>query len=485
VTWRGAACPARWISSPHTPKGAHPVTLTGAQLVIARHYGFASWPRLKEHVEMIGRHRRAPDELENTVGPADEFLAFACLRFGGDDSPQRWERGATVLAGNPELASTSIHVAAAAADEISVRALLAADPALASREGGPYRWEPLLYLAYARHNQRITEAVTLGTARVLLEHGADPDAGYLWHGLYPPFTAVTGALGSSADDEHPHGFALAELLLAAGADANDGQALYNRQFGRDDRHLVMLFDHGLGRGDGGPWAARFGHNAESPQEMLRGQLWWAIVHDMRERVELLVEHGVDFLTPYAAPGGRPTALQTSHERTPAEVAALSGYPELADWLVARGAAPPALNGADSLIAAVLAGDRDTAMRLRRHAAAAREERPGLTVWAAACRKRGAIELLAELGFDVNALGRGDVPAESPWRTALHEAAWAGDVETAALLLSLGADPNIRSAWGVTPLAASRSSGHEAMAELLAPLTSARSPAGDDQSGSVA
>ena len=44
---------------------------------------------------------------------------------------------------------------------------------------------------------------------------------------------------------------------------------------------MLLFEHGLGRGDGGPWAARFGHTADSPQEMLRGQLWWAIVHDMR------------------------------------------------------------------------------------------------------------------------------------------------------------------------------------------------------------
>jgi ankyrin repeat protein len=456
----------------HHPKGAHPVTLAGAQLVVARHHGFASWARLKQHLEMIERYRRVPDEVEQTAGPADEFLALACLRFGGDDSPHRWERGASVLAAHPALTRTSIHVAAAAADEASVRAHLAADPGLASREDGPYGWEPLLYLAYARHDQRISEAATLGTAQALLEHGADPNAGYLWHGLYPPFTAVTGALGSGADDEHPHGFALAELLLAAGADANDGQALYNRQFGTDDRHLVLLFGHGLGGGDGGPWAARFGHTADSPQEMLRGQLWWSIVHDLRERVRLLVGHGADFLTPYAAPGGRPTGLRTSRGRTPAEVAALNGYQELADWLVAQGAGPPALTGADALIATVLAGDRDAAMRLRANAVAAREERPGLIVWAAARRKFDAVRLLIEFGFDVNALGRGDIPAEAPWRTALHEAALAGDVEMARLLLDLGADPNVRSASGATPLAAARRHGQQAAAELLAPLTDA-------------
>jgi ankyrin repeat protein len=455
----------------HHPKGAHPVTLTGAQLVVARHYGFSSWARLRRHLEMIERYRRAPDDVERTPDPASEFLAYACLRHGGDDSPQRWERAAVLLASHPSLARSSIHVAAAAADEASVRAQLAADPALASREGGPYGWEPLLYLASARHDPQISEEATLGAARALLEHGADPNAGYLWHGLYPPYTALTCALASHDEDEHPHAFALAGLLLAAGADPNDGQALYDRQFGRDDRHLVLLFAHGLGTGTGGPWAARFGDKAEPPGEMLRGQLWWAIVHDMRDRAALLVDHGADYLTPYAAPGGRPSGLRTSHGLSPAEVAALSGYPDLAGWLVSRGAAPPALDEVNSLIAAALAEDREAATRLRAHAQAAREQRPGLIVWAASCGRPGAVALLAELGFDVNALGRADIPMEQEWFTALHAAAFTGDTGMARLLLSLGADPGIPSAWGATPLEAARSHGHPAVAELLEPLTS--------------
>jgi Ankyrin repeats (many copies) len=454
------------------PKGAHPVTLTGAQLVVARHNGFPSWARLRQHLEMIERYRRAPDEVDRTAAGADEFLAYACLRHGGDDSPERWERAARVLAAQPELITASIHVAAAAADEPAVRAHLAADPALASRVGGPYGWEPLLYLAFARHNPQVSEEATLGTARALLEHGADPNAGYLWHALYPPYTAVTGALGSHDEDEHPHGFALAELLLTAGADANDSQALYNRQFGDDDRHLELLFAHGLGRGNGGPWAARFGARADSPGEMLRGQLWWAIVHDLRDRAGLLIDHGVDFLTPYSAPGGRPMSMRTSDGLTPAELAALSGYPDLAGWLIARGAAPPALDEVNSLIAAVLAGDRDTAMRLRAHAPAARERRPGLIAWAASCRRLDAIALLAELGFDVNARGRTDIPVEQEWFTALHQAAVTGDIEMARLLLGLGADPSIRSEFGGTPLGAARQNGHDAVVELLEPLTGA-------------
>jgi len=457
----------------HHPRGAHAVTLTGAQLVVARHYGFAIWARLKRHIEMIERYRRAPDEVDETASPADEFLALACLRYGGDDAPGRWERAARLLAEHPGLARSSIHVAAAAADEPAVRAHLAADPALASAEGGPYDWPPLLYLAYARHDPRLSAAALLGTARALLGHGADPNAGYLWHGLYPPFTAVTGALGQgeAGQPRHPHGFALAALLLTAGADANDGQALYNLQFGDDDGHLALLFEHGLGQGDGGPWRARFGHAADSPRDLVRGQLWWAIVHDMRARARLLAGHGADLATPYAAPGGRPSGLRTSHGKTPAEVAALSGCTELVAWLVAQGAPPPALTGPDALIAAVMAGDGDGVDALREHAEAARGQRPGLIVWAAARAKRDSVELLAGLGFDVNAKARGDIPMEQQWETALHEAASAGDLELARLLLRLGADPDIKDArFDATPLGWARHFGRQAMIGLLEPLT---------------
>jgi hypothetical protein len=458
----------------HHPDGAHPVGLAGAQLVVARHYGFTSWSRLKRHLEIIERYRRVPDEVAEPATPADRFLALACLRYGGDDVPARWERAAHLLADQPGIARSSIHAAAAAADEAGVRALLQDDPALAGHEGGPYGWEPLLYLMYARHDLAVSEAATLGTARLLLDHGADPNAGYLWHGLVPPFTALAGALGSGEGDqpEHPHAFALASLLLDAGADANDGQVLYNRQFGDDDRHLVLLLDHGLGRGDGGPWRARLGHTMDSPAELLRVQLWWAIVHNLRDRVRLLVSRGADFRSPFQVSNGRPSWARTSDGRTPAEVAALAGCPDVAEWLVGQGAVRPARAGADGLIAAVLAGDRDAAARLGAYADAARTQRPGLIVWAAARRNTGAIVLLAELGFDVNALARTDVPMEQAWETALHQAAAHGDVQMARLLLDLGADPDIKDTrFDSTPLGWARHFGQQTTIELLQPLTS--------------
>jgi hypothetical protein len=461
----------------HHPDGPHAVSLAGAQLVVARHYGFPSWAALQRHVTTIERYRRTPDELAQ-VAPgqvADEFLMLACLRYGGDDAPSRWERAAWLLAEHPEITRTSAHAAAAAADTAALDALLRDDPALAGAEGGPYRWEPVLYLAYARHDPTVSEDAVLRSARLLLDHGADPNAGYLWHGLIPAFTALTGALGSGEGDQpqHPHGLALARVLLAAGADPNDGQALYNRQFGSDNSHLELLLAHGLGRGDGGPWRARLGDRAESPADLIQGQLRGAVSHDNLDRVRLLAAHGADLRTPFPGPGDRLVqCVDACDGRTPVEVAAVCGCQAVLNWLVGRAGVPrPPAEGPDGLIAAALVGDSRTAERLAGHTGAARAQRPGLIVWAASRRAWVAVPLLAELGWDVNALARGDVPMEQEWETALHVAAGSGEIDGARLLTRLGANPAIRDArFNGTPLDWAKYFGHQAMADYLRPLT---------------
>jgi ankyrin repeat protein len=300
---------------------------------------------------------------------------------------------------------------------------------------------------------------------VLLDAGANPNEGYLWRGLPTPFTLLTGALGEGeqgpeSQPRHPDSLALARLLLDRGADPNDGQGLYNRMFRPDNDHLELLFEYGLGRGDGGPWKARMGDALESPVEMVRGQLRWALRHGMRERVALLVANGVDISTPFA------------DGQTPVETAQVSGYPNVAEYLVAQGAAAPDLGPVDAFVAAALQADRATVDGLGPDvAAAARQERPGLTVWAAACGRTDAIRLLVEYGFDVNALARGDVPIEQPWQTALHEAVGRDDLPMARAVLELGADPNIHDArFDATPLGWARHFGYDELIELLEPLT---------------
>ena len=207
-------CPG---TPPRSPDG---LPLRAAQLVVARRYGFESWTRLKRHVEVVTRYSRFPDRMTADSGPAEAFLRLACLAYA-DDQPERWDEARRLLHGNRGIVTGNVYVAAATADVGELRRVLAADPGAARREGGPYRWEPLFYLAYTRHDPEVSLDAVLGSARLLLDAGADPNAGYLWHGLPTPFTVLTGAfgegeLGPVRQPRHPHSIALARLLLEAG-----------------------------------------------------------------------------------------------------------------------------------------------------------------------------------------------------------------------------------------------------------------------------
>lgn len=417
--------------------GADPAefTLSLAQVVIARGYGFPSWPRLKRYVEAAIAYRwESPTESVTDSDPADRFCRLACLNYTRDD-PEDWARARQLLADNPGITTDNVWAAAAAADVDAVRRLIS--PELVRQRGGPYGWSPLFYLAYSR----LGEGDVLATARLLLDAGADPNEGYLWNGEPNAFTLLTGVFGEGEQgpDRQPvYGQAreFARLLLAAGADPNDSQTLYNRQFRPGNDHLELLFEYGLGSGDGGPWKARFDEALESPTEMLHNQLRWAIEHGFTERVQLLLRHNVDVTSPYQS------------GKTPLDLAILEGDETIVAELRAAGATESRLNPVERLIAAVMRGDADQVARLQNAhpdvVGRAKSRRPGLIVWATARDRIQAVELLLQLGFDVNALSRSDVPRlDRPWETALHVAASNGNLELARLLLENGADPTIR------------------------------------------
>jgi ankyrin repeat protein len=202
--------------------------------------------------------------------------------------------------------------------------------------------------------------------------------------------------------------------------------------------------------------------------MLRGQLAWAITHGMTERFQLLVSHGVDVVSPF------------DNGESTTSMAATTGHADLVDYLVAHGAPPLALDPADAFIAAALAADRAALDRLHsEHPGLASEvliARPALMTWAAACGRPAAVEILTELGFDVNAKGRTDMPSDQPWQTALHKAAEDGNLELARTLLRLGADPDIRDhRFNGTPLSWARHFDQPELVELLEPLTAPPEP----------
>lgn len=432
-----------------------------AQLVIARRFGFASWPKLRAHLETVGRYTRSPHS-QPTGQPTgderavmDEFLRLACLTYGGDD-PARWKQAREMLSAHPQLGRASIHTIAATGDVAAAREMLVGDAQQASIQGGPHDWEPLLYLTYSRIGLADARLSPVEVAQLLLEHGADPNVGYLWEGLSPPFTALTGAFGRGEGDPPPHPdcMPLARLLLEAGADPNDAQTLYNRHWDPDDDWLELLFKYGLGSGDGGPWHRLLSPAHPTPVAMLEDQLLAAAHHGFAGRVRLLLDHGVD-------PEGQGTQHPIYEGRTPSQEAAIWGNPSVTALLRDAGAT----SGRDQLhtfLSACMVGDRAQTERLLRAAPTLAERAialsPDQLVRAAEKGSLAAVELLIDLGFDVNAMNR---------TAPLHEAAMRGNLEMIELLLEYGADPNLRDrSYDATPAGwAEHHNQHEAERHL--------------------
>ena len=454
---------SRWIPDRSDPPG---FSLTAAQLVLAREHGFASWERLRRYVKVVTSRAWHPGHpVGGDESLVDHFLRLACLTYDGDSATDRLA-AAELLASNPDLPGRDLCVAAACADAAAVRRHLAGGMG-AAVTGGPYGWSPILYQAYARHDPQVGLKATLETTDLLLEAGADPNDGRFWHALPTPFTVLTGVLGHGEMRQpwHPHSIALARRLLEAGADPNDGQVLYNRMFGTNDDHLVLLFEFGLGRTTNGPWHRLLQESLESPQEMLRSLLAWAVSHDQRQRVRLLADHGVDILAPF-------TEDRSPHGYTPVELALVRGHTALAELLLSLGADPPALDPADAFVSAALSGNAE-AVRATPEAVvvAVRDARRGLLTWAAAEGAPNSVSLLLAAGFDVNSMGRDDVASNDPWHTALHVAAEKGDTTLVRILLDAGADPNIVDhRFSATALDWARRFERADVAALLEPVT---------------
>jgi ankyrin repeat protein len=414
--------------------------LAYAQLTLARHYGFPSWPKLRAQVELLHGLTRFPhrqpvgETVTDDVQRADELVRLACLNYGADD-PARPRQARALLRSHPHIARASIYTMAAVGDVAAAAAQLAADPAAAGRQGGPFAWEPLLYACYSRVDLDDEGYDTLEVARLLLAAGADPNVGYLWEGYVPPFTALTGAFGGGEGHQPPHcqSLALARLLLEAGADPNDSQTIYNRGLGDiaadDTEYLELLFDFGLGTGDGGPWYRMLAPAQPTPAELIAEALQHAAEAALPNRARLLLRRGAD---PNAR-GQHPCF----GGRTPYETAVLHGNIDIALMLAETGADTATVDPVSAFVGACMAGDRAAVDRVLAgdpslvHQALERE--PDLLRRAAELGRGPAVSLLVDLGYDVNARHR---------TTALHEAALRGDLDLVRLLVDLGADPTI-------------------------------------------
>lgn len=191
---------------------AHPPRPDGGDLkhadflhVIAQEQNFSSWPQLKFAVESQGMDRSQKQQR----------LKLAV--FHG----QNWVVD-RLMGEAPDLADGLFGLQVALYQLDAVKLALRQDPGLATRAAGPRR--PIVHLAFSKMIQHWPDkgADMLEIAELLVQAGADVNDGYPSHpGSDHMLSALYGAIG------HADNMALGRWLLEHGADPNDGESLYH------------------------------------------------------------------------------------------------------------------------------------------------------------------------------------------------------------------------------------------------------------------
>jgi len=375
------------------------LTLTEAKLQLARQYGFASWTKLKHHVEEV-------------LGLRTHLQSFVEAALGG-----RLQQADKILGEHPELLTTSV-VALMTGDLARTRGIDPLTPI------GPQDWVPLLYVCFTRYYQNPqNEPKLVEVARDLLERGADPNASYI-DTEFPelPETCLYGVCGRNFNAE------ITRLLLEKGATPQDGEALYHGTESANHEPLRLVLEAG-GKPQGANAIAHMLDREDleglrlildhygPPDDELGNALHHAIVRRRSiAHLEKLLDHGADVNHP-------------SHWATPYLRARVLAQPETAAFLASRGANTALTPEEQTVVACVEGGPLGPATSVPMH-----------LQWALSdAADRGdiaAIRRMIDVGFDVN-VGSG-------WgRTALHQAAWSGRAEIIRLLLANGGDLSVK------------------------------------------
>jgi len=409
--------------------------LADAQFAIAKSYGFKSWPRLKAFVEAHSLSLESSgDLLLRSVFEANYSLL--------EELYSRRE----------QLSSLSIFTAAVLGDLAAVESRLKANPDLASSVGGPRQTQPITYVAhtpfgmwdegFAERQQRI--------AQLLLQYGADPNAVVLEEGRGKDGNGRLSALYGCC--RHRGNPALAEILLAAGANPDDGESLYHASELQDTRCLELLFAVGIDKESREYCIVRAldQENAKAVDIYLRhgtdpNHLDWALFRQRSlEVIQLLVAHGADLNR--CCPDH--WLLQRIKGLTPIQIAERNGNSGTVGYFLRRGAMDNR-TPKDRLIGACARADRNEAYRILQQYPALMEsftqqDHANLAAFArAGCLT--SVELMLDIGFDVEAR------ADDLNATAVLYAATTGDVPMLELLVRSGARLDVTHKYGGTPL----------------------------------
>ena len=267
-------------------------SLSQAQFVIARAHGFASWPKLVQHVEGLA---------------------------GADRNLSAYERAAEAIV-NGDLAT--------------LQRLLGEHPGLVRERSTRDHTSTLLHYVSANgvesYRQK-TPANVLAIARALLDAGAevDAEADVYGRGATTLALAVTSSHPRAAGLQIP----LADLLLERGARVDPDIVRYCLANGCPEAaaHLASLgapvgLEDAAGINRVDLLAPHFGPGRKVAAPDAAAALITAAWYGQREAVEFLLDHGVD-----------PRVRRPHDGNTALHVASYSGHPALVELLLARGA----------------------------------------------------------------------------------------------------------------------------------------------------
>jgi len=406
------------------------IGLIKAQLVLAREYGFDSWPALKAHIASL--------EAPSTEKFIDAVFA------GNRDLAKAWWRD------HREELRKDIAVAAVMGDAEAVAAHITGNPEFLREDLPPKKRQLICYPCFSRLvTDPEFEAAIVETVTLLLKSGADPNAAYdiEWGNEKWRETALYGAAGVL---NHR---GITKLLLDAGADPDDRAVQDGKYHGES---LFHSCDH-----PGKNECLRLILEANPSQPALDSCIHRKLDFEDEEGVRMFLKHGCN-----------PNA---NRPRTALSHAILRGRSTKILQILLDAGADPNVKDQDGMTAYVLArrlADKEASALLEAHGAKQEFQPHDAILIAAADGDTDLVRKLVKENpgvlTDFTDFGRqaNDGEALGSAGQILHDMARLGHTKALRALLDLGIDPGLKNQYNETPLHWACVAGRTEAAKLL-------------------